>query len=141
MPSAAAVMCTEHPALTPNVAAAPAFQPWPVLRPMTYIMSGPGVTFSSRPARTKRGRSWMPNTGRDRASGHRDEFLVALLLALELEELVVAATRAQRVFPTGAGPRLVDRALARLLVEHHAGRVEDAVLLVAQHPDLRLRVL
>src|SRR6185369_3653464 len=107
---------------------------------MMYIMSGPGVTFSSRQARTKSGRSWVPNTGRGRPSGHRDEFFVALLLALELEEFVVAAARAQGVLATGAGPRLVDRALARLLVEHHAGRVEDAVLLVAQHPDLRLRV-
>src|SRR5213075_718444 len=53
-------------------------------------------------------------------------------LALELEELVVAAARALRKLAADARAGLVDRALALRLVEEHARRVEDAVALVAQ---------
>src|SRR5436190_24071200 len=65
-------------------------------------------------------------------SGQRDVALVALLGALELEELVVATARAVGILAAYARTRLVNRATALLLVEEHARRIEDAVLAVPQ---------
>src|SRR5471032_2899171 len=65
-------------------------------------------------------------------SGQRDQLLVALLLTLELEEVVVAAVGAVGILAANAGARVIHRAAALLLVEQHARRVEDPVLLVPQ---------
>src|ERR1700730_17236206 len=61
--------------------------------------------------------------------------------ALELQELVIAATRTVRVLAADRGTRLVYRAAARLAVEIYAHRVEVLVLLVAQQPHPLLRVV
>src|SRR5438132_3534078 len=65
-------------------------------------------------------------------SGQGDVALVALLGALELEELVVAAARAVGILATYARARFIHGAAALLLVEEHARRIEDAVLAVPQ---------
>src|SRR3970040_3205422 len=66
-----------------------------------------------------------------RRSGQGDELRVVLVGALELQELVVAAPVAVGVLARDAGPRVVDAAAARFLVEQRADRVEHGVLLVA----------
>ena len=81
-----------------------------------------------------------PPSGRRRLS-QGDEFLVVLVGALELQELVVAAALAVRVAAADGRPRLVHGATALLLVEQHAGRLEHLVLAVAQELHLFLGVV
>src|SRR5262245_47311675 len=51
------------------------------------------------------------------ASCRRDELVVALVLALELQEIVVAAHLAVRIAAAHVRPRLVDRAAALVAIE------------------------
>src|SRR5688572_136685 len=82
---------------------------------------------------------FRPSGGKAASQG--DEFRVVLVLALEPDALVVAATRAVGVFAAYRRSRLVHRAAALVLVEQHAGGLEHLVLLVAQQPHLFHRVV
>ena len=64
MPSAAAVTCTMMPQPIPATAATPPRRPSCVERATISAVSGPGVMFSSQPARMKNRRSCVPNMER-----------------------------------------------------------------------------
>src|SRR5258708_11548715 len=66
---------------------------------------------------------------------------MALVGALELQELVVAAARAVGIGAADRRARFINGAAARLAVEHHAHRVEVLVLLVAQQAQLFLGIV
>src|SRR4028119_1110765 len=55
------------------------------------------------------------------------------MLPFPLQKVVIAAAGLVRILVADAGPRLVDRAAARVLVDEHADRAVDLVLLMAQH--------
>src|SRR5689334_14739033 len=96
-------------------------------------MSGPGVTLSSNPARMKSPRSCVPSIRYPSGEGH--ELRIVLPGALEAQEIVITAAARLGVLAAGARTSVVDGAAAGFLVEHHAGRVEDRVLPMAQHAD------
>src|SRR5436853_3431115 len=62
----------------------------------------------------------------------RNEVGIVLMSALPAQEFIVAASRTIRIFVTDAGSRLIDGAASRLLIEEHARRLEDHILLVAK---------
>src|SRR5438046_2792575 len=49
-PTAATKICTRQPTNIPRAETVPARRPWPMLRPITYNMSGPGAMFSKNAA-------------------------------------------------------------------------------------------
>src|SRR4029079_14364833 len=73
--------------------------------------------------------------------GGDGELLVLLRVALELEELVIAAPPRRRVGAADRRAVLVDRAPARLGIEEAARGAEDLVLPVTQDPLARLVAL
>src|SRR5947209_16968634 len=66
------------------------------------------------------------------AALERYELFIFLLAPLPFQKVVVAASRPVGIFVADARPRLVDRTAARLLVEEHADRAVDLVLLMTQ---------
>jgi hypothetical protein len=52
-PKAAAVVCTREPVLIPSTERKPAWRPCAMLRPIIYIVSGPGMRLSVIPAMRK----------------------------------------------------------------------------------------
>jgi hypothetical protein len=66
-------------------------------------------------------------------SGRRNELLVALAAALGCEKIIIAATKAVRIFAANPGPRIVDGAAALLRVEEHANFIVYVVRLLPEH--------
>src|SRR3954453_3643444 len=66
------------------------------------------------------------------AALERNELFIFLLAPLPFQKVVIAASRPVGIFVADAGTRLVDRTTARLLVEEHADRTVDLVLLMPQ---------
>src|SRR5258706_521482 len=92
------------------------------------------------PRRSPSRGSWAAPPAGGWASREGDVLLVALLGALEPEEVVVAATRAVGILAAHARARLVHGATALFLVEEHAGGLEYLVLAMAQHAHRLFRV-
>src|SRR4051794_15862028 len=67
------------------------------------------------------------------AAFERDEVFVILLAPLPLQKFVIAASRPVGILVADAGTRVVDRAAALFLVQEHADRAVDVVLLMTEH--------
>lgn len=66
-------------------------------------------------------------------SGRRNEVVGTLMFPFKLEEVVITAGRAVRVFPTYCGASFVNRAAAFGLIEKHAHRLVHRVFAVTQY--------
>ena len=73
-------------------------------------------------------------------SGAGDVFLITLLFPLETQEVVVTATRAVGISAAHSWAHFINLAAAFLLIEEHAGGVEDPVLAMAQQARLSFGV-
>ena len=58
---------------------------------------------------------------------------VVLLLAFEFYQIVVSAARSRGEFATHEGPRVIDCALARVLVQEHAGLSKQSIDLAPKY--------
>src|SRR5689334_10740926 len=67
---------------------------------------------------------------------HRERVRIVLLFFFELVQVVIRATRRDRILTTYSRPRVVDTAAARLGVEELAGFTKQVIALAAQHPFL-----
>src|SRR5262249_26952987 len=67
------------------------------------------------------------------AAFERDELFIFLLASLPFQKVVIPAAVPVGIFVADAGPRLVDRAAPFFLVQEHADRAVDVVLLMTQH--------
>src|SRR5258706_1155395 len=108
---------------------------------VAWLANSPAIRCTARLASIRICRNARPRDLFRASLGDGVVGIVALLLALEDQEIVVAAAWAVGIAAAYAGARVIHRAAALFLVEEGTRGVEDPVLSMAQHRRLLLRVV